>query len=226
MEVLAADHVGAVAVTAVSAGALTGAARTRPGAWTVPASRVLAVVILGTYAIEHATFVVRGTWSLERNLPCHLTDLVTIVASVALWTGRPLLAELTYFWGLSASLQALLTPDLGASFPEIFFWTYYVTHAGAVIAAVFLVFGRDLRPRPGAVGRVFAITAAWAAFVGLVDVATGGNYMFLRDKPGHVSLLDVMGPWPLYLVTGTVLALALFWLLDLPFRRARPATAA
>jgi uncharacterized membrane protein YwaF len=43
--------------------------------------------------------------------------------------------------------------------------------------------------------------------------------MFLREKPGRASLLDLMGPWPWYIPAAALLALALYVLLDLPFRR-------
>jgi uncharacterized membrane protein YwaF len=46
------------------------------------------------------------------------------------------------------------------------------------------------------------------------DVSTGGNYMYLRAKPVHNSLLSVMGPWPWYIVTGVVLGLALLLIVD------------
>jgi hypothetical integral membrane protein (TIGR02206 family) len=187
------------------------------------AARALALLIGTTYAVEHAAFVVRGTWSLDFNLPLHLTDAVTIVSVVALWTARPWAAELTYFWALTASLQAVLTPDLGADFPELLFWTYFITHSGAVVAALLLV-RRGAVPRAGAVLRVFAATAAFAAVAGLGNVLTGGNYMWLREKPDEPTLLDVMGPWPWYIATGAALGLLLFYLLDLPLRRPRTST--
>jgi uncharacterized membrane protein YwaF len=36
--------------------------------------------------------------------------------------------------------------------------------------------------------------------------------MYLRDKPAHHSLLNLMGPWPWYVAGGVVLALALLLL--------------
>jgi len=218
VELLSAEHVAAVGVTAAAAAAVPAARR-----WPVGASRGLALLIGATYAVEHASFVVRGTWSLDFNLPLHLTDVVTIVSVLALWTARPLLVELTWFWALTASLQAVLTPDLGGTdFPELLYWTFFITHSGAVVAALLLVVGRRIEPRPGAVRRAFAATLAVAAAAATANLLAGGNYMWLREKPEAGSLLDVMGPWPWYILSAAVLALALFTLLDLPFRRHRP----
>jgi hypothetical integral membrane protein (TIGR02206 family) len=164
---------------------------------------------------------VRGSWEVDENLPLHLTDVVTIVSVVALWTGRPRLVELTYFWALTASLQALLTPNLTERTAAIFVWTFFITHGGAIVAAILLVFGRRFVPPAGAVGRVFVATLLVAAGAATANVAIGGNYMFLREKPSTASLLDVMGPWPVYIVTAAMLALVLFALLDLPLRAGR-----
>jgi hypothetical integral membrane protein (TIGR02206 family) len=214
VELLAAEHVGAVVATAAAAVVAVPAARR----WPVAVSGGLAVPIGVTYLVEHAWFVARGTWSLDFNLPLHLTDVVTVVSVLALWTARPALVELTWFWALTASLQAVLTPDLGADFPELIYWTFFITHGGAVVAAVLLVVGRGIAPRPGAIGRAFAATVVVAAAAGTANVLTGGNYMWLREKPDTASLLDLMGPWPWYILSAAVLALILFTLLAAPFR--------
>ncbi len=217
MELFASEHVAALVATAASAWAAIGTVRAEPGRAS-SISRGLAIVIVAAYLVENVAIMIRGTWSVERSLPFHLTDVVTIIAAVALWKPRPLTFELAYFWGLTASLGAVLTPDLGSAFPSLFFFTYFLTHSGAVVAALFLVLGRGCVPRRGAVLRVFAITAGFALVAGLADLLTGGNYMFLREKPSSASPLDLLGPWPWYIGSGAALALALFAALDAPFR--------
>jgi hypothetical integral membrane protein (TIGR02206 family) len=206
-----AEHIGALAATAAVAGLLVARARSRGDRWALPAGRTLGALILAAFVCEHSTYAARGEWELDVNLPLHLTDAVTLASVVALWRPRSaLLVELVYFWALSASLQAVLTPDLGESFPDPLFLTYFVTHSGAIAAACLLVFGMRLTPRPGAVPRVFACTVAWAALAAAGTLLTGGNYMFLRRKPDDGSLLDLMGPWPVYILVAAAVALMMF----------------
>ena len=221
---LSVDHVVALAVTAAVAIALPALARARPGAWTLQCRRTLAVLLLGS-EVAYRAAVLPGRFRPDVDLPLHLTDAATVVAAFALWSPRPLPFELTYFWGLTASLQAVLTPGLDADerFPSFFYWHYFLTHSGVVVGALFLAFGLRLTPRPGAIRRVLLATAAWAAVAGSANVLTGGNYMFLRERPDTPSLLDYLGPWPWYMLGATALAVALFALLDLPFRGRRAA---
>ena len=184
---------------------------------TVIVHRALALLIAAGFVTEQIVYAARGEWSAEINLPLQLSDAVTFVSVAALLRpDKRLLVELSYFWAFSASLQAVITPDLNESFPDVLWFTYYATHAGAIAAACLLVFVERRYPRRGAVWRVYGITIAFAACAALGTIVTGGNYMFLRRKPAHGSLLDVMGPWPLYILVaaafGLVLLLALAWL--------------
>lgn len=158
--------------------------------------------------------MVRGTWNVHYSLPLQLTDAASLAAIVALLTHRRLAIELVYFWSFAASLQAIVTPDLGQTFPSIFYFTYFAYHIGAVVAALLLVFGCGLYPRRRAILWVYPITLVWAVIAGTGDVLSRGNYMYLRFKPIHHSLLNVMGPWPWYIATGAGVGLVLFAVLQ------------
>jgi hypothetical integral membrane protein (TIGR02206 family) len=202
-------HLAALGVLALTASVSVWAPRPHPGRWIVLAARTLALVIFVAWAGEYVADVVLGTWTIQYDLPLQLTDAVSVVAILALWSRRMMLVELLYFWSLTASLQAVLTPDLSWSFPSVYYFTYFTYHIGAIVAACFLVLGCRMYPRPGAVGRVYAATLAFTAIAALGDILTGGNYMYLREKPEHSSLLNLMGPWPWYIAETVVLALVL-----------------
>ncbi len=122
-----------------------------------------------------------------------------------------------WFWAGAGTLPALLTPDVGEGVPSLWFVAFFGLHGLVVATAVWAVFGLGLRPRPGAARRAFVLTLAWAALAGLANLALGTNFMYLRHKPAAPTLLDQLGPWPLYLATSAALAAALFWLLERPF---------
>jgi hypothetical integral membrane protein (TIGR02206 family) len=210
--------------TAVVAGVvLCTAARRHPGPWRAWAGRVIGALLLADAISFIVALVVAGTFSAKTSLPLALCDMAALVAAAACWFRIPVLVELTYFWGLAGTLQAVITPDLGAGFPHLVFFQYMVGHLGIVLAAIFLVVGLGITPRAGAVARVFAITLGYTAFVGLVDGLTGANYMFLRSPPGEWTLLKVLGPWPWYIASAAGVALVLLVVLDAPFwRRRRP----
>lgn len=218
-------HLAALAVLVLASGAGVTVARRWPGRPTVVLCRTLAVLIFAGWAGEYVADVVTGVWTVRYDLPLQLTDAVSIASVLALWTRRQVLVELVYLWALSASLQATLTPDLYQTFPSVYYFTYFLYHVGAIVAGLTLVLGCGQYPRRGAAWRAFGITLAVAACAGAGDVITGGNYMYLRVKPAHGSLLSVLGPWPWYIVgaaaIGLVMLLVLEWLAGVAARHDR-----
>jgi len=211
------EHLAGVLVTAAAAVVLCLAARGRPGRWITPAATALGILLVVSEAAWITWLVAEGGWSAEVGLPLQLCDAATLLAAAALWTRRRLLVELTYFWACAGTVQAVITPDVPEPFPSFVYFQYYAAHGGVVVGALFLVIGLGIAPGTGAVVRAALATAGYTAAVGLVDVVTGGNYMFLREPPPTPSLLDVMGPWPWYLATATVVGIVLFAMLNLPF---------
>ncbi|WP_217914592.1 TIGR02206 family membrane protein [Miltoncostaea marina] len=225
MDAFSAEHLAVLAGTAVACVAIGAGARRAPAdaRWPRLAGWALAALLLANEVVFTVVHHLDVGLSARDDLPVHLTDVATLVAIAALWRPSPLAFELTYFWAFTATLQALITPDLGRSFPDYRWWWFVVAHSGVLAAATLLAWGLRRTPRPGAPLRVVAWTVPVAVAAGLASWAFDGNYMFLREPPGRGSLLDLMGPWPWYVASAAALALALFWLLDRPFGRRRAA---
>jgi len=223
---LTAEHLITLGVIAACVATLVTAARVRPGTWTWTACRALALIILANELGWWVWLGFQHTWSAAYALPLQLCDVVAFVAAAALWFRRPLLVELTYFWGLAGTANGLVSPDLPDHFPSYLFLQYFIAHGAIVAAALLLVVGLRITPRRGAVGRVVALTLALVVVDAAANLRTGGNYMYLRHTPDVPNLLDLMGRWPVYIVAAAVLALVLFVALDLPFWLRRRAAAA
>jgi hypothetical integral membrane protein (TIGR02206 family) len=209
-----APHLAALAVLALAAPVAVLIARRCSERVTTVVYRTLAVLILCGWIGEYIADIVQGIWTVRYDLPLQLTDVISLFTAIALWTRSRRATEFVYLWALSASLQATVTPDLSWNYPSVFYFTYFTYHVVAVVAGLGLVFGCCLYPNPGAPLRVFAGTLAWAAVAGAGDLLTGGNYMYLRAKPVHGSLLNDMGPWPWYLVATAALGLAMLLVLQ------------
>ena len=215
-DLLAMEHLGALVVIAPVIAVLVVAARRNAGPWL----KVLALVL----ALDEVSWWVYMAFGggepgqRAQPLPLQLCDAAILVAAFALWTRHRLLAEVTYFWGLAGTVQALLTPELPQHFPTYPYFQYYIAHGGVVAVALILVIGLRLQPRRWAVAWVAGLTLAYAGFVGLVDAVTGADYMFLRSKPDVPTLLDDLGPWPWYILSASAVGMVLFAILDAPFR--------
>ncbi len=161
---------------------------------------------------------VGGAAELDAVFPFHLCDIAAFLCGFALITRRPLLCELSYFWGLAGTMQGLLTPNLAYNFPHPVFFAFFLQHGVIVITAIVLPLGLGWRPRSGAVKRVFGWVIIYAVAAFLVNFFLDTNYGFLMRKPNEASLLDVMPAWPGYVFCVTGLAGVFFFALNLPFK--------
>ena len=212
-----AAHATAIALTAGAAAGLALFVRAWPGSG--PAVRGGLAVFLLAGAIGYVVAEWRlGILSAWDFLPLHLCDFAIFVAAFALLTRRPGAVELLWFWALTGTLLAVLTPAVSGSFPGWRWILYFAMHGGVIAAAAVLVVGCGIWPRPGAVWRAFGWTVGYATVVAAVDLVTGANFLWLRAKPSQPTLLDWLGPWPIYLVAAGAIGLAGFHLLALPFR--------
>ena len=161
---------------------------------------------------------------IDRSVPLRLTDLATVAAAYALWSQRHWAFALTYYWGLVLSAQALISPVLRSpDFPHHEYLAFWAIHLLVVWAAIYLTWGRGMRPNWRSYRFVVAVTVVWAAVTFTFNRAAGTNYGFLNGKPVTASLLDVLGPWPVYILTAAALILIVWGLMTWPWERSRRA---
>jgi hypothetical integral membrane protein (TIGR02206 family) len=194
-------------------------ARWRRGPLVEHGARVIAVAVVLAEFAWWVLAIAQDRWSFQYNLPLHLCEVGCFVLAAALWWRKQFAFEVAYFWGLGGTLPGLFTPSIPGHFPDAVYFQYYAEHGLVVLGALYLVLALGMRPARGAVLRVFTATVIYAVAVWFVDLATNGNYLFLRYLPPTKTALDYMGPWPWYLVTGTVLAILVMNALYMPFAR-------
>lgn len=181
--------------------------------------------------------LVRGDWSARLSLPLHMCGLSIATCAVALWgvarqrgpsprrlPGAPQTAfELSYFWGLGGTTQALLTPEIHDGFPSPAFVQFFLAHGGVVATVLAMLLGIGLRPQPGFVLRVGLISNLVMAALGGLNLLTGWNYWYLCGPPARSSLYDFLGAWPWPILWFEVIGWTLLLLMYLPFWRPAPA---
>lgn len=114
-------------------------------------------------------------------------------------------------------MQAILTPDLGYPYPHFRFFHFFIVHIAIILTALYMTWVRGYRPRWVSIAWTMVFLNVSALVVGLVNLAVGSNYMFLMRKPENASLLDLLGPHPVYIFIEELIALGLFTLMYLVF---------
>jgi hypothetical integral membrane protein (TIGR02206 family) len=181
--------------------------------------RILGAVTALIYA---AILIYMLTPPTVDSVPLQLTDLATMVAAYALWSQKQWAYALTYYWGLVLSTQALISPALQSpDFPHYQFLAFWAIHLMVVWAAIYLTWGRGMRPDWRSFWFAVVVTLAWAVVTFTFNRLAGTNYGFINHKPSTASLLDVFGAWPWYVFTASTLIFIVWALMTWPWERMR-----
>jgi hypothetical integral membrane protein (TIGR02206 family) len=214
------SHWTVLAVFAVGAAALIWIGRRQTESQARILGHVLGALIVAVFGVALVYKLIQPT--LDGSVPLQLCDVAELMAAYALWSQRHWAFALSYYWGLVLSSQALITPDVGApDFPSHGFLTFFALHVLVVWAAIYLTWGRRMRPNWRSYRFAIIVTLAWAAFTFTFNAIAGTDYGYLNRKPPVASLLDALGPWPVYLLTEVLIVLIVWALMTWPWERTR-----
>jgi hypothetical integral membrane protein (TIGR02206 family) len=210
------SHLAVLAICAVGIVAIVLFGRRAQGR---DVNRAFAVAILLVTIPLQILQLLPEEWNPRTSLPLQLCDLAWMFAVYSLWTRSRLGATVTYLWGITLTTQAMLTPDLASAFPEPRFLMFWAMHVLVVWAAVHLVFGLRMLPTWATYRRTVGITAVWAGAVMVYNTVADTNYGYLNGKPDNASILDLLGPWPFYVVAEIVIIMVVWALMTWPWAR-------
>jgi hypothetical integral membrane protein (TIGR02206 family) len=180
---------------------------------------VCLAILLATNYLGYAVYLWRHQlfyWA--QALPFQLCDWGMVTIIVALLTSRRGWSEVSYFWGIGGTFQAILTPNLQFGFPDIRFISFFVGHCGIVVGVIYIMIARRFRPTVSSIWRTLAWSELYLIATLAVDYLTNVNYGFLLHKPEAASILDYLSDtrW-LYILELNGLALIFFVILYTPF---------
>jgi len=178
----------------------------------------MAAILVIDELLWHYWNYVHGNWEVKTMLPLYICSVFVWANSIMLVTGNKTIFEFAYLIGIPTALQAFLTPDAGRfGFPHYRFFQVMLSHGLIMTSALYLAFVKGYRPTWASVKKVIIYTNIYGVFVFILNLILGSNYMFIAHKIETASLLDVLPPWPYYLLFFEVFGVICILLLYLPY---------
>jgi hypothetical integral membrane protein (TIGR02206 family) len=179
---------------------------------------MLALLLVVNELAWHYWNYINGFWNLQTMLPLHLCSALVWLGALMLITKNYRIYEFMYFMGIGGAIQALATPGLGIyGFPHFAFFQYCLSHGLIITSAIYMTVVEGFRPTWKSMVRVFVWMNLYVVIVYFINSAIGSNYLMINYKPATPSLLDLLPPWPVYIVYMELIGIATMLLLYIPF---------
>lgn len=162
-------------------------------------------------------YITTGEWSFQSSLPLELCSIASLICGVMLLINSRFLCEIFYFIAIGGAIQAMITPALDFGFPQFRYIQFFLDHFLLMMAPLILIWYYHYKLTWKSVFKAFITINIIAVIVYCLNVLFSSNYMFLMYKPKTASLLDLLGPYPFYLLSLEVIVWCIFVLLFFPF---------
>ncbi|MCB9234777.1 MAG: TIGR02206 family membrane protein [Bacteroidia bacterium] len=178
--------------------------------------KAMGIAFLGCAILIHPYLIATGNWHVEDSLPLHACHLTGILSGVVMFWRNQKVYEILIYWGIPGAFHSLLTPELPHGLNGIYLLEYYLSHGGIILAALYLTLVCGMKPARGSWKSMILWSQIVLPVIGLANWLSGGNYMYLAEKPMADNPF-IMGDWPWYILMLEVMMLLHFLLMYLPF---------
>ena len=131
------------------------------------------------------------------NLPIAVCGWAAIFGSYMVVGKNQKLFDIIYFWLLSGSLFALLTPTpLTYCGPtRLRYWQFWTEHTFGYIAVFYMIFVHGMRPYPKSMVRSYIALLVMTAIAYFTNrLIPGANYLYMARPESAPSVLDILPP--------------------------------
>tara|TARA_Y200000002_G_scaffold55099_1_gene40471 strand:- start:94 stop:795 length:702 start_codon:yes stop_codon:yes gene_type:complete len=163
-------------------------------------------------------YLLANPYDWRETLPLHMCDLSEIFLIWFLLGGPKILYLCAFFWGLGGASMAILTPDISHHGLDYIF--FMIGHGMIIVGIMYATVALGNRPYVKDILKVSAITAfILLPIVYIINILLGepANFWYLVAKPGGASLMDMFPDPPYHLLYTTPIAIAVFYLIYLPY---------
>ena len=163
-------------------------------------------------------YLMANPYDWRETLPLHMCDLSEIFLIWFLLGGPKILYLCAFFWGLGGASMAILTPDISHHGLDYIF--FMIGHGMIIVGIMYATVALGNRPYVKDILKVSAITAfILLPIVYIINILLGepANFWYLVAKPGGASLMDMFPDPPYHLLYTTPIAIAVFYLIYLPY---------
>ncbi|SDL97545.1 TIGR02206 family membrane protein [Bacillus sp. OK048] len=181
----------------------------------------IAISLILIESSYHFWMYVNGMWDVSHAIPLELCSISLILSVILLLTRKRIIYEILLFTALLGASQALFTPLLNFDFPHFRFFHFFYTHLMMIWVVLYFTWIHGYRPTIVSVVKLFVFLNVLMPVIMLINKAVDGNYMFLSHKPKSPSLLDLLGPYPWYILSMEFLLITLSLIVWLIFRDKR-----
>ncbi len=176
-------------------------------------SWVMAICLIADEPIYQYWRLSNGIWDLKEHLPLHLCSIIMPLAAIVLIWRNYRWYECVLMLAAIGPVMSILTPNLDAyGFPHYRYCEFFFAHALMIAAMLWVTWCYKLMPTWRSVWNAMKILLGYAVVIFIINCCLGSNYLFINHKLPTASILDLLPPWPGYLVVASF-ALLIWWTL-------------
>ncbi|NOZ74983.1 MAG: TIGR02206 family membrane protein [FCB group bacterium] len=157
-----------------------------------------------------------GKWTVQSSLPLQMCGISAWLSGFALLYKPMWIYYIVFYWGIPGAFHSLMTPEFTLGTQGIFFYEYYISHGGIILAALWATLILKRRPAEWSWLKMFAWTQLVLPVIGSINWLLDANYMYIC-KPPIVDNPFIVGQFPYHLIVLEFAALLHFMIVYAPF---------